>query len=99
MALAMTLLTYRFEWYATGIVGNTCGPNEDEICYGPVLRSGYPFAYVIDNPEASVTGQLADIFLVDDFVIPAFLLDVLVYTVTGDCIYMFLKWFVKRKRL
>ena len=89
-ALLITALMFLFPWYADGVVGNVCGPQGNEICIGPVLRAGFPFAYIIDNPGVSVVGRLEG-FLIDEFIVWAFVLDMLIYAVV-----LYGIWFIVR---
>ena len=59
--------------------GNLCGPNGNSDCMEPVLKGGFPFAYLFDAPGVSVEHQLS--FGEDDFSPGAFTLDVLAYLV------------------
>jgi hypothetical protein len=90
LAIIFTWLSFWHQWYAPGIVGNICGPEGNEKCNAPVLRAGFPFAYVVDNTGVSVVGKLEDVLLVEHFVISTFLLDVLIYTIAIYGIYTLL---------
>jgi hypothetical protein len=94
-AFLATLLSLRYPWYDEGIVGNVCGPNGNQVCVGPILRAGFPFAYTIDNPGISVVSRLEDVFLIDKFVFWAFLLDILFYAVCFYGIWALLMWLFK----
>jgi len=55
--------------------GNLCGENHDTDCLQPVLKGGYPWAYLLDAPGVSVEHQL---FVGEDEFLPrALALDVL----------------------
>lgn len=56
--------------------GNLCGPEHSSPCYEPVLKGGFPVAYLFDIPGISVQHQLA---LEDEFRVGAFFLDVAIY--------------------
>ena len=56
--------------------GNLCGPDHSSPCYNPVLKGGFPVAYLFDIQGISVEHQLA---LEDEFRIGAFSLDVAIY--------------------
>jgi hypothetical protein len=44
--------------------GNMCGPMSDQDCNEPLLKAGFPFAYLADSPATSVHHQLG---IEDDF--------------------------------
>jgi hypothetical protein len=54
-----------------------CGPSGDDVCYQALLKGGFPFAYVFDDPGVSVRGQLG--ILEDEFRFFPFSLDVVVF--------------------
>lgn len=57
--------------------GNLCGPTSNDPCYKPVLKGGFPFAYLFDAPGISVERKL---HFVEDTLRPAPLfLDIAVY--------------------
>jgi hypothetical protein len=61
------------------VVGNVCGPSGNDLCYEPVLKGGFPLAYIYDAPGVSVQGKLD---LGEDKLRPgAFALDVFAYFV------------------
>jgi len=39
--------------------GNLCGPTSNDPCYKPVLKGGFPFAYLFDAPGISVERKLS----------------------------------------
>jgi hypothetical protein len=39
--------------------GNMCGPHADELCLEPVLKDGFPVAYLFDTPGVSIERQLS----------------------------------------
>ena len=39
--------------------GNLCGPTASDPCYRPVLKGGFPFAFLYDTPGVSVEGKLS----------------------------------------
>lgn len=51
--------------------GNLCGARGDSPCLRPVLKGGFPVAYLVDRPGVSVEDQL---FLFEDELLPAALL-------------------------
>jgi hypothetical protein len=57
--------------------GNLCGPTFDDPCYRPLLKGGFPVAYLFDMPGVSVEGQLS--FGEDTLQPLAFLVDIVVY--------------------
>jgi hypothetical protein len=57
--------------------GNLCGPTGNDPCTRPVLKGGFPFAYLFDNPGVSVENQLA--FIEDQMSLGALILDIAVY--------------------
>lgn len=57
--------------------GNPCGPTGDDLCYRPVLKGGFPVAFLLDVPGVSVEDQLA--FGEDHFRAGAFWVDVALY--------------------
>jgi hypothetical protein len=59
------------------VYGNVCGRTGSDLCYRPVLKGGFPVAYLFDAPGVSVEDQLA--FIEDDFQLVAFTLDVALY--------------------
>ena len=76
--LLVTLASFFVKTYRNGIVGNNCGPKENELCIEPVLQAGYPFSYVVDNTGVSVVGKL-DPIVEDKFIFGHFLLDTFLY--------------------
>lgn len=78
---ALTLTCSSFGYQRRGpelvVVGNLCGPKTDQFCYAPVLKGGFPFAYIYDTPGVSVEGKLS--LGEDKFRGGRFLLDVLIY--------------------
>ena len=79
LAVVLALLSVRIERRGPEqvVYGNVCGRAGSELCYRPVLKGGFPVAYLLDAPGVSVEGQLA--FIEDDFQPVAFTLDVAVY--------------------
>jgi hypothetical protein len=57
--------------------GNLCGPTSSDPCYRPVLKGGFPFAYLFDTPGVSVEGKLT--FVEDTLHLAPLLLDVTLY--------------------
>lgn len=60
--------------------GNLCGSLPNELCYEPVLKGGFPIAYVFDAPGISVPRQLGP---EDSFSLGAFALDLAIYFFLG----------------
>ena len=77
----LTLTCSSFAYQRRGpelvVVGNLCGPKADEFCYKPVLKGGFPLAYIYDAPGVSVEGKLS--IGEDKFRGRGFLVDVLLY--------------------
>jgi hypothetical protein len=82
---ALTLTCGSFRYQRRGpelvVVGNLCGPKMDEFCYSPVLKGGFPLAYIYDSPGVSVEGKLS--LGEDKFRGGRFVLDVLIYFALG----------------
>src|SRR5437764_11469751 len=57
--------------------GNLCGPSAADPCYKPVLKGGFPVAYLFDAPGVSVERQLA--FGEDKLFIGALVFDIAIY--------------------
>jgi hypothetical protein len=57
--------------------GNLCGPRTSDPCYEPVLKGGFPLAYLFDAPGISVEHQLA--FVEDNLHPGALVVDIAVY--------------------
>ena len=76
LAIGLTLLSVRIQ--RTGpeqvVYSNLCGPTASDLCYKPVLKGGFPVAYLFDAPGVSVEDQLA--FGEDNFHPAPFALDV-----------------------
>jgi hypothetical protein len=60
-ALSLALLSSEIERTGPDLAqyGNLCGPSSSEPCLKPVLKGGYPFAYLFDAPGVSVQGRLS----------------------------------------
>lgn len=78
-ALSLALLSSEVESTGPELVqdGNICGPTFNEPCLKPVLKGGFPVAYLFDVPGVSVQGKLS--FGEDEFRPAAFVLDAGVY--------------------
>jgi hypothetical protein len=57
--------------------GNLCGPRADDPCLEPVLKGGYPLAYLVDTPGIAVERKLA--FVEDQLLPSALILDIAIY--------------------
>ncbi|GGE61415.1 hypothetical protein [Massilia psychrophila] len=57
--------------------GNLCGPLAVDPCYKPVLKGGFPVAYLFDAPGVSVERQLS--FGEDKLFLGALILDITLY--------------------
>jgi hypothetical protein len=57
--------------------GNLCGRTASDPCMEPVLKGGFPFAFLFDAPGISRERQIS--FVEDDLRIGPLLLDVFVY--------------------
>jgi hypothetical protein len=97
--VALTLTCSSFGYQRRGpelvVVGNLCGPNTDEFCYAPVLKGGFPLAYIYDTPGVSVEGKLS--LMEDHFRAGRFLLDVLMYFALGMVALVAARTFKKRR--
>jgi hypothetical protein len=56
---------------------NLCGPRTADPCYEPVLKGGFPLAYLFDRPGISVERHLA--FVEDQLFIGPLILDTAIY--------------------
>lgn len=63
-----------------GTYGNVCGPSGDDLCYQELVKGGFPFAFIFDNPSVSVRDQIG--FFEDDFFIIPFIIDALILCFT-----------------
>jgi hypothetical protein len=79
LAFTLTVLSMRIQ--RTGpeqvVFSNLCGPTSSDLCYRPVLKGGFPVAYLFDAPGVSVEDQLA--FGEDNFHPGAFVADMIAY--------------------
>lgn len=93
-AIVLTLLSVRIERIGPELVqyGNLCGPTGMDPCYKPVLKGGFPVAYLVDAPGISVERQLA--FFEDNLHAGALLANGAVYFTT----FMTAAWVVARRR-
>jgi hypothetical protein len=81
LALVLALLSMRIQRVGPEqvVYSNLCGPTTSDLCYKPVLKGGFPFAYLFDAPGVSVEDQLA--IPEDNFHSVPFTLDVALYFV------------------
>ena len=100
VALSLTILSGAYQRMGpdTGVYGNHCGANYDELCEGLVLTAGFPLSYLIDNPCCSVRYQL-HIILEDEFRGGIFMLDTAFYAVALWAGYVLLMHLRKRPHL
>ena len=79
IAIALTLRSVNVEHIGPELVvyGNLCGPSGFDFCYKPVLKGGFPVAYLFDAPGISVERQLG--FFEDNLSVGALVLDVAFY--------------------
>ena len=78
-AITLAFLSVRIERIGPELVeyGNLCGPSASDPCYKPVLKGGFPVAYLFDAPGVSIERQLA--FIEDKLSVGALVLDIAVY--------------------
>lgn len=79
-AMTLTLMSSSVERLGPelAVYGNLCGPRQNDLCYKPVLKSGFPVAYLFDAPGVSIERQLG---LEDKLSVGAFALNVALYSV------------------
>jgi hypothetical protein len=79
IAIALTLWSVNVEQIGPELVvyGNLCGLSGFDFCYKPVLKGGFPVAYLFDAPGISVERQLG--FFEDNLSVGALVLDVAFY--------------------
>jgi hypothetical protein len=78
-AIALALLSVYVERVGPELTayGNLCGPAAADPCYKPVLKGGFPVAYLYDAPGVSVERQLS--FGEDKLSLGALLIDIVIY--------------------
>lgn len=78
-AITLAFLSVYIERLGPGMVeyGNLCGPSNSDPCYKPVLKGGFPVAYLFDAPGVSRERQLA--FNEDTLSAGALVLDIAIY--------------------
>lgn len=78
-AITLALLSVYVERIGPELVayGNLCGPSGSDFCYKPVLKGGFPIAYLFDAPGVSIERQLA--FVEDKLTLAALVLDIAIY--------------------
>lgn len=96
MAITTALLSVYVERIGPELVvyGNLCGPSGSDFCYKPVLKGGFPFAYLFDAPGVSRERQLA--FGEDKLHVGGLVANVAAYFVI--LILMLIAWAVSRRR-
>lgn len=79
-AVTLTLLSFAVERSGPELAayGNLCGPRHNDLCYKPVLKRGFPIAYLFDAPGVSVERKLGP---EDKLLMSALILDIAVYFV------------------
>jgi len=79
LAVTLAILSVQLERIGPELVvyGNMCGPNGSDFCYKPVLKGGFPVAYLFDAPGVSRERQLA--FGEDHLSVGALVLDIAIY--------------------
>lgn len=79
IAITLALLSAHVERIGAelAVYGNLCGLSGSDFCYKPVLKGGFPFAYLFDATGVSVERQLA--FVEDDLSVGALILDIATY--------------------
>ena len=79
LAITLALLSVCVERVGPelAVYGNLCGRGASDPCYKPVLKGGFPVAYLFDAPGVSVERQLA--FGEDKLFVSALVLDVAIY--------------------
>ena len=75
-ALALASATIQVVGPEIGTYGNVCGPSGDDLCYQELVKGGFPFAFIFDNPSVSVRDQIG--FFEDDFFVFPFVIDTLI---------------------
>jgi hypothetical protein len=73
------------------VYSNLCGPTSSDLCYKPVLKGGFPVAYLFDAPGVSREDQLG--FGEDNFHPDAFAVDVALYFAA----IMLARWAISRR--
>ena len=78
-AITLTLLSVCVERVGPELAqyGNLCGPRAVDPCYKPVVKGGFPVAYLFDAPGISVERQLS--FGEDKLFTGALILDIALY--------------------
>lgn len=77
MTLALTSVRVERVGPACAAYGNVCGSESHDPCYKPVLKGGFPFAFLYDAPGVSVERQLA--FIEDKLDAGSLILDTVIY--------------------
>lgn len=100
VSFLLTLTSFTYQWYDEGEFGTECEQRilYDQPCLVPVLRGGFPLAYVIDAAGISVMGVLEEPVIVDDFLPIAFLLDILIYFLLLTGIWYWVRYLGKNRQ-
>lgn len=79
-AITLTLLSVCVERIGPELAqyGNLCGPSNDDPCYKPILKGGFPVAYLFDAPGLSVERKLGP---EDKLSVGALILDIAIYVI------------------
>lgn len=79
LAIALAFLSVHVERIGPELVvyGNLCGSSGSDFCYKPVLKGGFPVAYLFDAPGVSRERVLA--FGEDKLSVSALVLDIAIY--------------------
>lgn len=77
-AITLALLSVHVERVGPELAqyGNLCGPGALDPCYKPVLKGGFPVAYLFDAPGVSVERKLS---FEDKLFVGALILDIAIY--------------------
>jgi hypothetical protein len=83
LSFFLSIASYYYQWYDEGEFGTECEERilYDEPCLVPLLRGGFPIAYVFDAPGVSVMNSIDEPFIIDRVSIVAFLANVAVYAI------------------
>jgi len=92
--LLLTLFSVFYIRYVPTVVGNLCGPKENEFCYEPLPRAGFPFSYWLDQGGISIQGELG---IDDDFSVLAFGGDFLLFALIVFIVEQFIQKWRKHK--
>lgn len=85
LGVVLSLLSLAVTTTYTGVFGNVCGENEDELCYQEMPQWGFPLPFLKDAGGVSVMGVRG---IEDDFLGWAFGLDVGFYLLAVGGVYL-----------